>query len=99
MRNEFIPRHRQLVYFLSQFEGYRTEEDKPLFKIRKKSLIENFHEELTPAQVDGAAEVLADVFNLLDPVIGLRFDLRKLLRAYMLDEGKRLEINKLLQFP
>jgi hypothetical protein len=71
-------------------------EGQPLFKMRKKYVSENFKEEFSPAQLKGAAEVLARLFNLMDVSIGLEFDLPKLLQAYFLDEERRKEINKLL---
>jgi hypothetical protein len=97
--SEYIPMHRQLVYFLSQFEAFKVDdghEGQPLFKMRRKYVSSNFAEEISVAQVNGAAEVVATLFNLVGPSVGLRFDLRKLLQAYLRDEGKREEINKLL---
>jgi hypothetical protein len=99
MSNTLISLHRPLVYFLSQFEEFKVDdghEGQPLFRMRKKYVSGNFAEELTVAQLNGASELLAQVFNLLGPSIGLSFDLGKLLRAYFLDEEKRKEINKLL---
>lgn len=99
MSVEFIPLHRQLVHFLSQFETFKVDdghEGQPLFRMRKRPVSGDFSGEFTVAQVKGAAEVVATLFNLSDSSIGLHFDLSKLLEAYFLDEGKRKEINKLL---
>jgi hypothetical protein len=100
MGTGYISLHRQLVYFLSQFDEFRVDdghEGKPLFMMRKKYVSENFKEEFSPAQMKGAAEVLANLFNLVGTVsLASRLDLPKLLQAYFLDEEKRKEINKLL---
>jgi hypothetical protein len=99
MSAEYIPLHRQLVHFLSQFEAFKVDdghEGQPLFKKRKKYVSGNFAEEFSVAQLNGAAEVLSSLFNLYSPSIGLDFDLKELLRAYFLNEEKRKQINKLL---
>ena len=99
MGAEFIPLHRQLVHFLSQFEAFKVDdghEGQPLFKKRKKYVTDNFEAEFSVAQLNGAAEVLSTLLNLVSPSIAFNYDLRKLLQAYFLDEEKRKEINKLL---
>jgi hypothetical protein len=99
MATNLITLHKQLVYFLSQYDEFKVDdghEGQPLFKMRKKYLSGNFSEEISVAQLNGAAEVLAQLFNLLGPSVGLNFDLGKLLQAYFLDEEKRKEMNKLL---
>lgn len=99
MSVELIPLHRQMVYFLSQFETFSVDdghEGQPLFRMKKKYIKDNFGEQISAAQLNGAAEVLATLFNLLGPSIGFDFDLRKLLQGYFLDEEKRREINRVL---
>jgi hypothetical protein len=95
---EFIPIHRQLVHFLSQFEAFKVDdghEGQPLFRMRKKYVFGNFGEHFTVAQMNGAAEVLAVLLNLSSAAAG-DLEVPKLLQAYFLDELKRKEINKLL---
>ena len=96
---EYISLHLQLVHFLSQYDAFKVEdghEGRPLFMKRKKSLYVRSGEEFTVAQLTGAAEVVAKLFNMVDATSGSNFDLPKLLQAYFMDEEKRKEINKLL---
>ncbi len=99
MSVEFISLHRQLVHFLSQFEAFKVDdghEGQPLFMMRKKSVYVRSGEEFSIPQLNGAAEVVAKLFNMVDATYGSNFDLPKLLEVYFLDEEKRKEINKLL---
>jgi hypothetical protein len=95
----FISLHRQLVHFLSQFDEFKVDdgrEGQPLFMMRKKYVWVRSGEEFSVAQMKGAAEVVATLFNMVSPSSGIDFDLEKLMQAYFLDEQKRKEINKLL---
>ena len=96
MNYKLLLRHYQLVQFLSQYDAYRDKDGQPIFSIREKSVSGARPVGLSFAQVNRAAEVLCDLFNLTAGSVAGRFDLYRLLQGYLLDERKREEMNKLL---
>jgi hypothetical protein len=96
MGYELMDRHTQLVYFLSQFAAYKDLKDQPVFQYRKKFVSGYKIEEFSFSQVNRAADVLCDLFNLSAAAIEGKFDLYKLLQAYLLDSEQRKEINKVI---
>ncbi|MDR3712367.1 MAG: hypothetical protein P4L51_06100 [Puia sp.] len=96
MGYEVIDRHVLLVYFLSQFSAYKDLDDKPVFQARKRYVRGYRPEEFTFLQIKRAADVLVDLFNLTSAVVEGKFDLYKLLHAYLLDNEMRVELNKVI---
>jgi len=96
MSYELITRHEQLLHFLSQFRAYKTSDGRPVFKVRDRFEPGGPVEGISFLQVNRAADLLCDLFNLTAEAMGEDFDLYKLLQGYVLDAGTREKINKLL---
>ncbi|HTR29917.1 MAG TPA: hypothetical protein VMH27_11650 [Puia sp.] len=96
MNYKLLLRHYQLVMFLSQYDAYRDKDGQPVFTIRENSVSGGALAGISFAQVNRAAEVLCDLFNLSAGDVDGGFDLYRLLQGYLLDEGKREEINRVI---
>lgn len=88
-------RHKELISLLAKFEMYRKEDGSPFFKYHKNPISGYKTENFESHEIQRAAVLLVDIFNLTGGSVG-GFNLYNLLTTYFLDEQKRIEINKII---